>query len=126
MSSSDHNVITKILQQAARQARGEPAAFSAPKVTPLSYINDEDPAKDHQRAKTKDLKTDIKLKKLFAKWFIGILIGQLLVMNGIFICIGAGLLHFSDFVINLFMGGTLAEVFGIVLVMARYLFSKHE
>ena len=46
-------------------------------------------------------------------------------MNGIFVLIGAKLLHFSDFVINLFMGGTLAEVFGIVLVMARYLFSKH-
>ncbi|EFG7202195.1 hypothetical protein BMM30_005263, partial [Escherichia coli] len=78
-----------------------------------------------QRAKTKDLKTDTKLKKMFARWFIGILIGQLLVMNGIFVLIGAKLLHFSDFVINLFMGGTLAEVFGIVLVMARYLFSKH-
>ncbi|WON77015.1 hypothetical protein [Serratia sp. UGAL515B_01] len=126
MSSSDNSVIIKILQQAARQARGEPAEVSSPKVTQLSYINDEDPAKAHQRAKTKDLKTDIKLKKLFAKWFIGILIGQLFVMNGIFIFIGAGLLHFSDFVINLFMGGTLAEVFGIVLVMARYLFSKHE
>lgn len=42
-----------------------------------------------------------------------------------FVLIGAKLLHFSDFVINLFMGGTLAEVFGIVLVMARYLFSEH-
>ena len=61
----------------------------------------------------------------YAPVMIGILIGQLLVMNGIFVLIGAKLLHFSDFVINLFMGGTLAEVFGIVLVMARYLFSKH-
>ncbi|WP_214291529.1 hypothetical protein, partial [Escherichia coli] len=83
----------------------------------LTHLNAEDPAKAHQRAKTKDLKTDTKLKKMFARWFIGILIGQLLVMNGIFVLIGAKLLHFSDFVIHLFMGGTLAEVLGIVLVM---------
>lgn len=125
MSSSSENLLAA-LKQAAKQARGEPATQTSPKVTPLSYLNAEDPTKAHQRAKTKDLKTDTKLKKLFATWFIGILIGQLLVMNGIFVCIGAGWLKFSDFVINLFMGGTLAEVFGIVLIMAKYLFSKHE
>ena len=105
--------ISEKLKQAARQARGEPASGSSPSAKTLTHLNDKDPAKAHQRAKTKDLKTDTKLK------------GQLLVMNGIFVLIGAKLLHFSDFVINLFMGGTLAEVFGIVLVMARYLFSKH-
>lgn len=117
--------ISEKLKQAARQARGEPASGSSLSAKTLTHLNDKDPAKAHQRAKTKDLKTDTKLKKMFARWFIGILIGQLLVMNGIFVLIGAKLLHFSDFVINLFMGGTLAEVFGIVLVMARYLFSKH-
>ena len=117
--------ISEKLKQAARQARGEPASGSSPSAKTLTHLNDKDPTKAHQRAKTKDLKTDTKLKKMFARWFIGILIGQLLVMNGIFVLIGAKLLHFSDFVINLFMGGTLAEVFGIVLVMARYLFSEH-
>lgn len=124
--SSAHDAILVALKQAAKQARGEQADASSPKVTPLKHLNDEDPDQAHQRAKTKDLKTDIKLKKMFATWFIGILIGQLLLMNIIFVCIGAKWLEFSDFVINLFMGGTLAEVFGIVLVMARYLFSKHD
>ncbi|WJM82892.1 hypothetical protein [Pectobacterium brasiliense] len=118
--------LSEILKQAARQARGEQASGNSPVATTLAYLNNEDPAKAHQRAKTKDLKTDTKLKKLFARWFIGILIGQLIAMNGIFICIGLKWLNFSDFVINLFMAGTLAEVFGIVLVMARYLFSKRD
>lgn len=76
-------------------------------------------------AKVHDQKTDTGLKKLYAYWFIGILIGQLLIMNGIFIATGRSWLHFQDPThLNLFMGGTLAEVFGVVLVITRYLFSK--
>lgn len=72
-----------------------------------------------------DKKTDTRLKKLYAYWFIGILIGQLLVMNGIFVLVGLDMLRFSEPThLNLFMGGTLAEVFGVVFVITRYLFSK--
>lgn len=76
-------------------------------------------------AKVKDQETDTSLKKLYAIWFIGILIGQLVVMNLIFIAVGLSLLNFIEPThLNLFMGGTLAEVFGVVYVITRYLFSK--
>lgn len=76
-------------------------------------------------ARINDQITDTGLKKLYAYWFIGVLIAQLFVMNGIFIAVGLSWLNFQDSThLNLFMGGTLAEVFGIVLVITRYLFSK--
>ncbi len=77
------------------------------------------------QAKVDDQVADTGLKKRYANWFIWILIGQLTAMNAIFIATGIDYLHFQDPThLNLFMGGTLAEVFGVVLVITRYLFSK--
>lgn len=99
-----------------------------PKLPPLesvSYFNQNDPEIAQKHINNENLKTDINLKKQFACWFIRILIVQLFVMNGIFFCMGIGWLTFSDLTIQIYMGGTLTEVFGIVLIMCRYLFSKH-
>ena len=77
------------------------------------------------QAKVDDQVVDTELKKRYANWFILILIGQLVSMNIIFIATGLDYLHFQDPThLNLFMGGTLAEVFGVVFVITRYLFSK--
>ncbi len=72
--------------------------------------------------KVKDLKTDRELKKSYAKWFIFILVGQLLSMNIIFISVGFGYLKFDEWSLNLYMGGTLAEVFGVIIVITKSLF----
>jgi hypothetical protein len=77
-----------------------------------------------KRADTDDKKADIELKKLYATRFLWILSVQLIAMNGVFVAVGLEKLEFSDIVLNLFMGGTLAEVFGVVFVITRYLFSK--
>jgi len=69
-----------------------------------------------------DRTVDRELKKQYADWFIWILIGQLVIMNVIFIVTGLGYLNFSHWALELYMGGTLAEVFGIVLVITRHLF----
>ncbi len=45
-------------------------------------------------------------------------------MNIVFICVGANYLNYEDYALHLYMGGTLAEVFGIVLVITKYLFAK--
>lgn len=83
------------------------------------------PALDPEKqAALDDLRTDTKLKKLYARWFIGILIAQLLAMNFIFVAVGLEWLKYPESVINLFMGGTLGEVFGVVLVITKYLFTK--
>ncbi len=60
----------------------------------------------------------------YASWFIGILIGQLLLMNVTFFCVGLGFLAFSQWSLNLYMGGTLAEVFGVILIITKNLFPK--
>ncbi|EAQ4377918.1 hypothetical protein R5S71_003810 [Salmonella enterica] len=118
--------LADFLKKAARQARGESVSSEFPEAKTLSYMNDEDPAHAHLRAKTRDLEADTELKKTFATSFIRVLKIQLILMNIIFVFIGFKWLEFGDLVVNLFMTGTLAEVFGIVMVMTRYLFSKHD
>lgn len=71
-----------------------------------------------------DQKSDRELKKRYANWFIWILIGQLIVMNAVFIATGLKWLSFDKYVIELYLGGTLAEVFGIVLVITKNLFPQ--
>lgn len=67
---------------------------------------------------------DTALKKLYAYWFIAILLGQLALMNLVFIGVGFGWLKFQEYALHLYMGGTLAEVFGVVFVITKYLFNR--
>jgi hypothetical protein len=84
-------------------------------------------ALDPERAAhVKDIETDIELKKMYAHWFIWILIGQLFVMNLVFVSVGAGWLQYENLTLQIYMSGTLAEVFGVVFVITRYLFSKRK
>jgi hypothetical protein len=80
---------------------------------------------NHKTAITEDKIADTELKKLYARRFIWILVVQLLVMSAVFIAVGLGCLKYDDSTtLQLFMGGTLAEVFGVVFVITRYLFAK--
>lgn len=114
-SEPEEQTETSVLVSAIRNSLKQP---SAKEITDLG---------DMQRAMVDDQKTDTKLKKIYAYWFIGILIGQLLAMNLVFIAVGLNVLAFKESShLNLFMGGTLTEVFGVVYVITRYLFSKRE
>jgi len=75
-----------------------------------------------QKQEVMDRETDRDLKKRYANWFIGILICQLLIMNIIFILTGLGVFNFAKWVIEIFISGTLLEVFGIVRVITSHLF----
>lgn len=83
------------------------------------------PKRQKQYIDNKNKKADIRLKKRFAHYFKVTLATQLITMNIIFIFVGFGILKFSDYTINLYMTGTLIEIFGIVCIMVRYLFSSH-
>ena len=83
------------------------------KTTPADPLIDEE---------VENLKADRALKKSYAKWFIGILIGQLAIMNIVFILVGLGFLTYDKWSLNLYMGGTMAEVFGVIFVITRNLF----
>ena len=72
--------------------------------------------------KFKDSETDRDLRKKYANTLIWILIFQLVVMNIIFCLVGVGRLSYEEWSLNLYMGGTLAEVFGCVFLILRYLF----
>ncbi|MGH8551886.1 MAG: hypothetical protein ACRERS_01175, partial [Methylococcales bacterium] len=96
-------------------------ALDKSKRDPRAALLELDP---ERQATVDDKRTDTELKRLYAKWFIGILIAQLLAMNLIVMVVGLDWLKYNESVINLFMGGTLGEVFGVVFVITKYLFSK--
>jgi len=103
------------LARAVRASLAQPSAHGIKKLD------------DMEQAAVDDRKTDTKLKKIYAYWFIAILIGQLLLMNLLFAAVGLKWLDFEDAShLNLFMGGTLTEVFGVVFVITRYLFSRKD
>ncbi len=80
-----------------------------------------------QKVELEEWTLEIDLKKKYADWFIGILIVQLLIMNVVFILTGANVLTWIDpWYLRLYMSGTLAEVFGVVFVITRYLFSRRK
>lgn len=82
-------------------------------------------APERQRLNNVDFEAEIKLKKSYGKWFLIILACQLLIMNGVFILVGWSKLSFKDdLTLQLYMGGTMTEVFGLVLVVTKYLFKR--
>lgn len=66
---------------------------------------------------------DNNLKKKYSKILIWILIVQLGVMNVIFILKGANILQFSDTTFNIFVTGTILEVFALITTIVKYLFT---
>jgi hypothetical protein len=88
---------------------------------PSAELSAFDPEK---QAAVDDMRTDTKLKTLYAYWFIGILIGQLVLLSFVFIAVGYKWLNYDNYVLHLYLSGTLLEVFGVVLVITKYLFSR--
>lgn len=71
-----------------------------------------------------DRQVDTELKRLYAERFIWICVGLLASMNIVFFLKGFGCVSYEEGDLQLFVAGTLGEVFGIVLVITKYLFSK--
>lgn len=66
--------------------------------------------------------SDRRLKSMYAKWFIGILIFQLIVMQVTLMLNGFNVINVSDGLMQIYLTATLAEVFGVVLVITKNLF----
>ena len=82
-------------------------------------IQDLDPL-IHQEIQNSEQDRD--LKKMYATRFMWILVVQLVVMNIMFFLVGCKLLTFGDLVLDIYITGTLAQVFGVVLVITKNLF----
>jgi hypothetical protein len=76
----------------------------------------------------RDIEQDIRLKRTYARYLLGILVAQLLIANTVFIVYAwAGVdWKLEPRVINVWLAATLIEVVGIVLVVTRYLFPRRD
>ena len=101
------------------EAEKKADALSAIRIAVKSDSKKVDPLTEQ---KIEDSKNDRALKKRYANWFIGILIGQLVIMNFAFVAVGFKWMGFARYELELYLAGTLAEVFGIVLIITKNLF----
>ena len=74
---------------------------------------------------TQRSKNDNQLKEKYAEKLIKILVSQLVGMNIIFILRGINVLTFSDTTFNIFIAATIAEVFSLVTIIVKYLFTDN-
>lgn len=73
-----------------------------------------------------DQESDRKLKKTYAYWFVGILIGQLVVMNMVFVGHGLGWLSFDELTLRFYTTSTILEVFGVIFIIVNNLFPSSK
>mgnify|MGYP006927291197 CR=1 FL=1 len=69
--------------------------------------------------------SDVKLKEKYAKILVIMLAIQLFALNGIFIARGLNFINYSDVAFNIFITGSLGEIFGLVMVIVKYLFKDN-
>lgn len=69
-----------------------------------------------------DRQADRALRKSYANRWFKVLVVQLVVMNVVFIAVGLGRLQFTEWAINVYVTGTLAQVFLVVRDIVKYLF----
>jgi hypothetical protein len=108
----------QIRQLVHRRRSGESVA-DATEIESLP-VPDQLQAKDHQQ--------DIDLKKKYADWLLGAVIGQLLLANAVFVTYAwAGeRWHLDAVVIDVWLGATLVQVVGVVAIVTRYLFPRRD
>lgn len=73
----------------------------------------------------KSIYSDIKLKGKYGLILVIMLGLQLLFFNVIFVLRGLNVIKYSDAVFNVFISGSLIEIFGLVMVIVKYLFKDN-
>jgi hypothetical protein len=83
---------------------------------------------DHQALRGLDHWQDIQLKKSYAKWLLLLVAGQLVLADVVFVAYAwAGANWKLDSgVIEVWLGATIVELVGVVLVITRYLFPRRD
>lgn len=67
-------------------------------------------------------KDDVNSKKRYAMWIPLVLAVQLIIANAVFIAYGLGWLKYRSVDLNLYVTGTLLEIFALILIVVKYLF----
>ncbi|MFC6276414.1 hypothetical protein [Psittacicella hinzii] len=103
----------------------------AKKATDLVKNESEKAPTDLEQKRTIKLKNDnfeidIQLKKKYAIGLILVMIVQLTIMNGVFIAVGLQKIKYEQYALHLYISGTLLELFGLVLIVTKYLFKNNR
>ncbi len=72
----------------------------------------------------KQQSTDRALRSNYAKYFLGILVVELLAIMGIMVAVGFGYLVYNVDSLNLFLAGTIMQIFLSIRIAVKYLFSR--
>jgi hypothetical protein len=100
------------------------AAGGGPSAQPLNML----PPDTAGQLFAQDYRQDIGLKKTYAYILLGLLGGQVIAADGVFVTyaqVGADW-NLSAPVIDVWLGATLVEVVGIVYVVTRYLVPRRD
>ncbi len=84
------------------------------------------PASGMQQEDHLDRQTHRTLKTTYAKLCLWLLVAQLAIMNAVLILAGCGCLEYERWTIELYMTGTLAEVFLVVRLIVKHLFPQQR
>jgi hypothetical protein len=119
-AKAELDALVEALRLSATPTRGRRASPLAVELSALPRTND--------YLERLDREQDIKLKRRYARVLLWLLAGQLAVADGVFIAYAQVGAHWrlSATVIDVWLGATLIEVVGIVLVVTRYLFPRRD
>jgi hypothetical protein len=81
-----------------------------------------------EQLQAQDHKQDIGLKRTYAYWLLGAVIGQLFAANAVFVAYAWAGKHWDldAVVIDVWLAATLVQVIGVVTIVTRYLFPRRD
>lgn len=107
-----------------------PSPEQEPVSVSYDWLEEADPqpglAEQRAAQELEDMRQDRGLRGTYAKWWVGICIAQLALMNVMLVCVGLGWLQFETGLFHAYLIGTFAECAGIVWVITRNLFPYRD
>lgn len=58
----------------------------------------------------------------YAKWLLGLLVGQVVVTNAVFVLDGFHVMYFDPVTLRIFVGATIGEIVALMMIIVRHLF----
>ncbi len=61
-------------------------------------------------------------RSIYAKWLLGLLVGQVVVTNVVFVLDGFHVTHYDPVTLRIFVGATIGEIVALMTIIVRHLF----
>ena len=86
-----------------------------------------DPKLSFDNLRKEDIKSDIALKRMYARWMLGLMTAQIVIADVGFFLYGFGVEWRVDApVMHVWLVSTVVEVIGVVFGISRYLFPRRD